>query len=70
MKVRPVHNDDYAAMDLADDHLERVLDLIADYVRGERPFLSRVHVKKKNYEGPYDHLARVREWSIAGEGEE
>ena len=70
VKVRPVHNDDHAAMDLADDHLERVLDLIADYVRGERPFLSRVHVKKKNYEGTYDHLARVREWSIAGEGEE
>ena len=70
VKVRPIHNEDHAAMDLAEDHLERVLDLIAEYVRGERPFLSRVHVKKKNYQGAYDHLARVREWSIADEGDE
>lgn len=70
VKIRAIHDDNHDAMDLAEEHLERVLALIGEYCRGERPYLSRVHVKKKHYEGDYDHLARVREWSVAGEGEE
>jgi hypothetical protein len=31
--------------------------------------LSRVIVEKVRYEGDYDHLARVREWSVSGWGD-
>ena len=68
--IRAIHDDDHDAMDMANEHLERVLELIAEYCRGERPYLSRVHVKKIEDSGDYDHLARVREWSASGEGEE
>lgn len=68
--IRAIHDDDYDAMDMANEHLERVLALIAEYCRGERPYLSRVHVKKIEDSGDYDHLARVREWFASGEGEE
>lgn len=66
---RHIEDDDHEAMDLAQDHLEKVIALIAEYCRGERPFLSRVHMKKMGDFGEYDHLARVREWSTSGESE-
>ena len=68
--LRPIHGEEHDAMEMAEDHLQRVLDLIAAYCRGERPYLSRVHVKKTSYTGDYDHLARVREWSATGENDE
>jgi ATP-dependent helicase/nuclease subunit B len=68
--VRPIHAEEHDAMTMAEEHLQHVLDLIAAYCRGERPYLSRVHVKKTGYAGDYDHLARVREWSAAGESDE
>ncbi len=61
-------DDDNRAMDLAEEHLKRVLALIADYCNG-RPYLSRVHVKHAHVVGDYDHLARVREWSASGESD-
>lgn len=66
--VRHVEDAEHDAMALGDEHLERVLDLIADYCNG-RPWLSRVHVKLSKFDGDYDHLARVREWSLSGEGD-
>jgi ATP-dependent helicase/nuclease subunit B len=66
---RHIEDEDNDAMDLADDHLARVVALIAEYCRGERPFLSRVHMKKAGDQSDYDHLARVREWSTSGESD-
>ncbi|PSC03355.1 double-strand break repair protein AddB [Alsobacter soli] len=57
--------------ELAEEHLENLQKLLADYRAGERAFLSRPHPKFAKRYAPYDHLARVREWSLAGaEGEE
>jgi ATP-dependent helicase/nuclease subunit B len=66
---RHIEDENNDAMDLADDHLERVIALIAEYCSGTRPFLSRVHMKKAGDRGDYDHLARVREWSTSGESD-
>ncbi len=45
--------------------------LVARYDRPEEPYLSRIAPRfVKDYPGDYDHLARVREWSVLGdEGE-
>ncbi len=44
--------------------------LIADYGKQTTPYPSRVRPFNKNDVGDYDHLARVREWSVYGEGNE
>ena len=53
-------------------HVERALEglrkRIADFDRIERGYPSRPFVQWLDWEGDYDHLARVREWStITGE---
>src|SRR4029078_11327912 len=35
-----------------------------------KPYLSLVHPMWKTHYGDYDHLARVKEWSLAGGEEE
>ena len=44
--------------------------LIADYGEQSTPYPSRVHPFNEKDLGDYDHLARVREWSVYGEGGE
>ena len=40
-------------------------------IRGrETPYRSLVHPMWSNHYGDYDHLARVKEWSLTGGGEE
>jgi ATP-dependent helicase/nuclease subunit B len=34
------------------------------------PYLSLVHPMWSNHYGDYDHLARVKEWSLGGRDEE
>ncbi len=41
--------------------------LIAKYDDANTPYISRRAVMFQNYDGDYDHLARVREWSAAGD---
>jgi ATP-dependent helicase/nuclease subunit B len=54
---------------LAELHWARLIDTMRDYVRHGRPFLSRPYAKYAKRFAPYDHLARVREWSLAGDEE-
>jgi hypothetical protein len=35
-----------------------------------RGFAARLYPPKRNSVGPYDHLARVKEWAVSGEEEE
>lgn len=53
--------------ELAEDHLDKLMTLLAQHRAGERAFLSRPHPKYAKRYAPYDHLARYREWSLAGE---
>ncbi|PLX37737.1 MAG: double-strand break repair protein AddB [Hyphomicrobiales bacterium] len=55
---------------LADRALEALTALIAAYADPERGYLSRAHpVWERRFPSPYDHLARVKEWSL-GNGED
>ncbi|MDE2014517.1 MAG: double-strand break repair protein AddB [Alphaproteobacteria bacterium] len=50
---------------------EKLLQRIADFDREDTAYLPRVKPFRADQPGDYDHLARVREWSLSGwEGEE
>jgi ATP-dependent helicase/nuclease subunit B len=54
----------------ADHALTRLKKLAADFENAATPYLSLVHPMWKNNYGDYDHLARVKEWSLAGGNDE
>lgn len=54
--------------ELAEDAWSRLENLIAHYAKPDSGYLSRARVmKERDTNGPYDHLARVAEWSTSGE---
>lgn len=56
--------------DVAAEHLHRLLGHLDALRDGREPFISRRAPKKTGFSSPYDHLARVKEWSAAGGGED
>ena len=54
----------------ADHALARLKELAAKFEDEGTPYLSLVHPMWKTHYGDYDHLARVKEWSAAGGGED
>ncbi|GGE32690.1 double-strand break repair protein AddB [Agaricicola taiwanensis] len=53
---------------LAEESMLRLRELIDRFEAEDQPYTSLDHPKfKRRPNGPYDHLARVREWSIAGD---
>jgi ATP-dependent helicase/nuclease subunit B len=53
--------------ELAEQHWQALGDMLRDYVLNGRPFRSRPYAKYAKRFAPYDHLARVKEWSLAGD---
>lgn len=50
---------------------EQLFDLVRQYRDPARGYMSRARPDFDfRYEGPYDHLARVKEWQLAEEGED
>ena len=54
----------------ADHALARLKELAARFGDEATPYLSLVHPMWKTHYGDYDHLARVKEWSATGGGDE
>jgi ATP-dependent helicase/nuclease subunit B len=54
----------------AEHALARLKDLTAKFEDEATPYLSLVHPMWKTHYGDYDHLARVKEWSLSGGGDE
>ena len=50
-------------MKLAEAALEGLRRRIATFDNENTPYLSRLRPMFLSYEGDYDHLARVKEWS-------
>ena len=65
---RPVRDirDPFDPDDLAELHFSEMVKLIDEHWNGKRPFLSRPYPEFLKDYGRYDHLARVREWSLTG----
>ncbi len=53
-------------LSLVAEALARLKARIAEFARPETPYRSRVAPYSTDISGDYDHLARVREWSISG----
>jgi ATP-dependent helicase/nuclease subunit B len=69
-EVRPPKDESRSVADLIAEHPARLVGLLSRYLAGEIGFASRPFAEYAKREGVYDHLARVREWSVAGdEGE-
>ena len=54
----------------ADHALARLKGLAAKFENGAEPYRSLVHPMWTTHYGDYDHLARVKEWSLSGGGDE
>jgi ATP-dependent helicase/nuclease subunit B len=52
----------------ADHALAELKALAAKFEDERQPYLSLVHPMWSNHYGDYDHLARVKEWSLSGGG--
>jgi ATP-dependent helicase/nuclease subunit B len=57
---------DCDAVELSKEAAEKLARRIADFDDEAMPYISRVMVEKAREAGDYDHLARVREWSLTG----
>jgi ATP-dependent helicase/nuclease subunit B len=58
------------AAELADDAWRRLGELLAHYADPAQGYLSRaLPFREGEFEGDYDHLARVLEWSAGGDGD-
>ncbi|WP_336811748.1 double-strand break repair protein AddB [Bosea sp. MMO-172] len=66
----PLKFGDETLADVAARHLERLLEYLAVLRSGREPFVSRRAPDYIRYASPYDHLARVKEWSAAPGGDE
>lgn len=56
---------------LAEESWQRLADLITAYDDAHKGYRSKARPSKSLYEGQFDHLARVKEWSLtAGEGDD
>jgi ATP-dependent helicase/nuclease subunit B len=51
---------------LVGEALDKLRKRIADFARPDTPYDPRLHPKEARVSGDYDHLARVREWSLSG----
>ncbi len=54
----------------ADHALARLKEIAAKFENPATPYLSLVHPMWTTHYGDYDHLARVKEWSLSGGGDE
>lgn len=50
----------------ADEALAELTNVLAQFADPNSPYLSLRHPMWKNHYGTYDHLARIKEWSLTG----
>jgi len=69
-KPGEVHIVDVDAEAITAEAIEKLTQRVAFFDDETTPYLSRVKPYRADISGDYDHLARVREWSLAGWDEE
>ncbi|GJE19003.1 double-strand break repair protein AddB [Methylobacterium marchantiae] len=69
LAVKPPRGDPRTLDAIVEEHERRFRGLVARFMAGEAAYVSRPYPKYAKSYGDYDHLARVLEWSLAGEGE-
>ncbi|WP_246685078.1 double-strand break repair protein AddB [Methylobacterium sp. WL69] len=69
LPVKPPKGDDREVAAIVSEHEGRLRGLLARFFTGEAAYTSRPYPKFAKSYGDYDHLARVLEWSLGGEGD-
>ncbi|KAB1075766.1 double-strand break repair protein AddB [Methylobacterium planeticum] len=69
LPLKPPRGDDRPVEAIVAEHAERLRGLVARFLTGDAAYVSRPYPKYARAYGDYDHLARVLEWSLGGEGE-
>ncbi len=67
--IKPPPGEARAVEVIVQEHVTRLRGLLARYMTGEAAYVSRPFPQYVRAYSDYDHLARVLEWSLAGEGE-
>ncbi|MFB0489311.1 ATP-dependent helicase/nuclease subunit B [Methylobacterium sp. OAE515] len=65
--VKPPRGEERGVEAIVAEHAERLRGLVARFMTGEAAYTARPYPQFASKYGSYDHLARVREWSLAGE---
>jgi ATP-dependent helicase/nuclease subunit B len=67
--IKPPPGEARAVEVIVQEHVTRLRGLLARYMTGQAAYVSRPFPQYVRAYSDYDHLARVLEWSLAGEGE-
>jgi len=67
LPVKPPRGEERGVEAIVAEHAERLRGLIARFLTGEAAYTARPYPQYASRYGSYDHLARVLEWSLAGE---
>jgi ATP-dependent helicase/nuclease subunit B len=67
-EVKPGRDEERSVAEIVEEHRRRFEGMIARYAKGEAAYLSRPFPKYARRFSEYDHLARVKEWSLASAG--
>ena len=65
--VKPPRGEERGVAAIVAEHEERLRGLVARFMTGEAAYTARPYPQFASKYGSYDHLARVLEWSLAGE---
>ena len=67
LPVKPPRDETRTLAAIVEEHVQRLTGLVARFHTGEAAYVSRPYPQYARDYGAYDHLARVLEWSLAGE---
>ncbi|MCJ2017312.1 double-strand break repair protein AddB [Methylobacterium sp. E-065] len=67
LPVKPPRGEARDVAAIVTEHAERLRDLIARFMTGDAAYTARPYPQYASKYGSYDHLARVLEWSLAGD---
>jgi ATP-dependent helicase/nuclease subunit B len=68
-EIAPPRGDTRSVADIVEEHRIKLAELVGHYVSGETGYRSRPYAKYAKRFSDYDHLARVKEWSLASAGD-
>jgi ATP-dependent helicase/nuclease subunit B len=67
-ELKQTRGEERSVAEIVEEHRRRFEGMIARFASGEAPFVSRPFAKYARRFSDYDHLARVKEWSLASAG--
>ncbi|WP_445502031.1 double-strand break repair protein AddB [Microvirga sp. G4-2] len=67
-QIEPGRNEERSVAEIVEEHRRRFEGMIVRFVKGEAAYVSRPFPKYARRFSDYDHLARVKEWSLASAG--